>query len=639
MKKTIAVLLAVLTALSALAMLSTLNTAAAGTWRSAYKNYINQKSGDAQARFKLVDIDGDDIPELIYYAGTSLGGMSVSTYGGSGIQTVEMGSGGISYVKGKIYCQYGKQGSYYDRVYSVKNGKFTCEFSGYYYANKTNFDFNRPNDFNYSYVYNTTYNENASYSDYKSKLNSCFNTAAGKQIDMWDANVLNAAQAISAVQNYVGRVQITSVYFDSLGIDLAWSEGDGATMYQIARKMTGESSYTYFSTSNDHFRDNSYKMGVSCTYQVRGYNGSKYGPWSSSRSVVTLFKPELTLSNKSNGIRAEWNKMEGATKYVVYYKQTGAASWSSVETTNNYYPFLNLTKGVSYSFQLRVIGKVNGPYSAVKSLVYTPFSAEKPNLTLTNRNDGILASWNKISNATGYIVYYREYNSSNWQSAQTTDTSFLYDTPWVGKAYCFQVQPKFGSVKGSYSAVRTITYAVVSNAKPVVTLSNKSNGIRAEWNAIYGASSYIVYYREYNNKAWASTETKNTYYPFLNAEQGKAYCFQVQPMFGGTRGAYSSVATIVYTTISQEKPVINIENRANSIYLRWKSIPGAYAYIVYYRKDSDKQWQATQTTNLFFNYTKVTKGTRYAFQVQPVFAAGNGAYSAVTRITFTPTYG
>ena len=37
-------------------------------------------------------------------------------------------------------------------------------------------------------------------------------------------------------------------------------------------------------------------------------------------SAGALSKPNLTVSNKSNGIRAEWNKISDAVKYRVYYK-------------------------------------------------------------------------------------------------------------------------------------------------------------------------------------------------------------------------------------------------------------------------------------------------------------------------------
>ena len=100
-------------------------------------------------------------------------------------------------------------------------------------------------------------------------------------------------------------------------------------------------------------------------------NGTAYGAWSSSKSVVTIEKPELRLSNKNNGVRLEWNAAKGAVKYVVYYKKAGDKSWSSTTTANTYYPYLNVTEGQQYYFQLRAIGQnLNGPYSKVQTKVF-----------------------------------------------------------------------------------------------------------------------------------------------------------------------------------------------------------------------------------------------------------------------------
>ena len=62
--------------------------------------------------------------------------------------------------------------------------------------------------------------------------------------------------------------------------------------------------------------------------------------WTAQSSTLPGAKPALTLSNKSNGIRAEWNKINGATKYIVYYKKNADSKWNSTETANTYYPLL-----------------------------------------------------------------------------------------------------------------------------------------------------------------------------------------------------------------------------------------------------------------------------------------------------------
>ena len=168
-------------------------------------------------------------------------------------------------------------------------------------------------------------------------------------------------------------------------------------------------------------------------------------------------KPTLTLSNKSNGIRAEWNAVSGAAKYIVYYKKSSDSSWSSAQTANTYYPLLNLTKGVSYSVQVQpVFGSVNGLYSKVASLVYQP-ADNRPTLTLTRTSKGLDVSWKAQSGATEYILYYKVENG-DWTQFKTPYTTVHMSKMVSGTKYSFQIRMIYGSQPGGYSKVAAIVY-------------------------------------------------------------------------------------------------------------------------------------------------------------------------------------
>lgn len=270
-------------------------------------------------------------------------------------------------------------------------------------------------------------------------------------------------------------------------------------------------------------------------------NGIKF---STGTPAVKPAAPSLTLSNKSNGIRAEWNKASGAVKYKVYYKKNSDSKWSSAETSNNYYALLNLTAGTQYAVQVQSIGSNNlsGNYSAVKRLVYVP--QVKPAVTLSNKSNGIRAEWKKIAGATKYTVYYKKDSDSKWNVAETGNTYYPLLKLSAGIKYAVQVQPVFNGSKGLYSAVNRLVY--IPQVKPSVTLSNKSNGIRAEWSSVAGADKYIVYYKKDSDSKWNSTETANNYYPLLKLTAGTKYAVQVQPVFKSQKGLYSSVSRLIY---------------------------------------------------------------------------------------------
>ena len=127
-----------------------------------------------------------------------------------------------------------------------------------------------------------------------------------------------------------------------------------------------------------------------------------------------------------------------------------------------------------------------------------------------------------------------------------TERLFPYLNAIKDTAYCFQVQAVFSGVKGAYSDVKTQTYAPVNNIKPVVKLSNKSNGVRVEWGAVKDATAYIVYFKKASSNTWSSAVTTNLYYPCTGTQSGTAYNFQVRAIFYGSGGAYSDVKTITY---------------------------------------------------------------------------------------------
>ena len=292
------------------------------------------------------------------------------------------------------------------------------------------------------------------------------NTESGKLYFVQVQNIFNGKNgAYSKVKSmtYLARANMTTLTYNGSNA-LQWSAVDGANQYQIARKKTGDKAYTYYTTTETGFAEQNVTAGTTYTYQVRAMyktekNGTAYGAWSSSKSVVTIEKPELRLSNKKNGVRLEWNAAKGAVKYVVYYKKAGDKSWSSTTTANTYYPYLNVTEGQQYYFQLRAIGQnLNGPYSKVQTKVfYNPYK-QKPAVALSRGDNSLNASWNAIDGATKYIVYYRRNDTAQWSSTQVADCNFVYPDAVKGTTYCVQVQPVFGSTNGAYSMVQRITY-------------------------------------------------------------------------------------------------------------------------------------------------------------------------------------
>ena len=101
---------------------------------------------------------------------------------------------------------------------------------------------------------------------------------------------------------------------------LSWNSVSGAKSYQIAKKTTQQSNYSYRST---------------------------YGPWSNVMTLRPVVdKPNIYLLEKySNRIQAEWYNVSGASYYKVAYYKKGDSDWTYRDVYggefNIYYPVSN----------------------------------------------------------------------------------------------------------------------------------------------------------------------------------------------------------------------------------------------------------------------------------------------------------
>lgn len=70
-------------------------------------------------------------------------------------------------------------------------------------------------------------------------------------------------------------------------IKIKWSKPSYARKYQVAYKKSSASKYTYVKTSNQYYTIKKLKANTKYTVKVRAINGTKYGKWSSARSLWT----------------------------------------------------------------------------------------------------------------------------------------------------------------------------------------------------------------------------------------------------------------------------------------------------------------------------------------------------------------
>ena len=155
----------------------------------------------------------------------------------------------------------------------------------------------------------------------------------------------------------------------------------------------------------------------------------------------SLATPKITKAESvNNGVKISWGRVNGATRYRVYYK--GSKGWTRLaDTTSNSYTDSKVSSGKTYTYTVRCINSsatkfTSGYDSKGKTVKYI----SAPKITKAESvNGGVKISWNKSNGAEKYRVYYK--GSKGWtRLADTTSNSYKDSKISSGKTYTYTVR-------------------------------------------------------------------------------------------------------------------------------------------------------------------------------------------------------
>ena len=328
------------------------------------------------------------------------------------------------------------------------------------------------------------------------------------------------------------------------GVKLTWGKVSGAAKYRVYRK--GNNGWTKLAdTTSTTYKDKSVSSGKSYTYTVRclSKDGKKFtsGYDSKGKTVKYVAAPKISkIENVNGGVKATWGKVSSAAKYRVYRK--GTNGWTKlVDTTSTTYKDKSVSSGKSYTYTVRCLSKdgkkfTSGYDSKGKTVKYV--SAPKIS-KVESVYDGTKITWNKVTGAEKYRVYYKDRTGWN-KLVDTTGTSVVDNHLFVTehsygnlnfgeKYYTVRCISKDGkSYKSGYDSKGKALTGYNQSVPDVMNISTVSGGIKLEFNyALPENSKYRVYKKE--NGSWKKlAETYNRYYTDKNVKAGKSYTYTVR---------------------------------------------------------------------------------------------------------------
>ncbi|MGN0448715.1 MAG: leucine-rich repeat protein [Acutalibacteraceae bacterium] len=233
-------------------------------------------------------------------------------------------------------------------------------------------------------------------------------------------------------------------------VTLKWNAVPNATGYKIYQK-TSKGWQSLGNVTGTSKTVSGLTAGTKYTFAVKAFavkNGKTI--WSDVYTTINTatkaVKPaKVTSTQNENSIKLTWTKSTGATGYRIYYRTSTKADWKvgKSSTTATSHTFSNLKPNQAFQFAVR-------PYITTDSGVvwsdYTTITASTtpavPVAKVSSPSKGkVTLTWNAVSGATGYQVYYKVGNGS-WKLYKTTSKPATYNFTKLksGTKYTFAVR-------------------------------------------------------------------------------------------------------------------------------------------------------------------------------------------------------
>lgn len=183
-----------------------------------------------------------------------------------------------------------------------------------------------------------------------------------------------------------------------------------------------------------------------------------------------------------------------------------------------------------------------------------PSVANVTKLKASSASKKVKLTWNKVSNASGYIVYQYNASKKTWSKKVTLKAnaaSYTINKLTPGTAYRFAVKAFLKAQNGKQATSKSYTSVYTATAPDAVSFKVTSGKKKAtlRWSKVKGATGYTVYYKSKAKGSWKKLKaTKGTSFTKTKLKSGTAYYFTVK--------AYKTYKKTTYTSAFRSKKAV-----------------------------------------------------------------------------------
>ena len=453
-------------------------------------------------------------------------------------------------------------------------------------------------------------------------------------IRAYNGKYLSAYDSAGTNYNYATAPVLKSVSSVNGGIKITWLDTNiAAKSFYVYRKASGETKWKKVGSSKTtSFTDKTVSNGVTYTYTVRTATATNLSSYD-TKGVSTLYINTPSLSKisiaKNGDITINWKSVKGVKGYYVYRSVDGS-KWAKIATikdpkTLTYKDTSAKKSGVTYTYTVRAVKGSYASYYSTKGIssmfLTTPTVTAKNEYTV-EQGSSVKVSWNSIAGAKSYRIYRKTSTDKSWITLADNYTDKVYydKTAESGVKYYYTVRAKNASYMSGYTSTSLLTVLGTPILKDALLTDA---GVKVTWDAVGGATSYIVFRRTLTG-AWENigTSTTTEYIDATEKSVTMPYIYTVRAVSGNLKSNYMINGVKNFVSVDSVDAIFenNVEANTGFVNLTWVA-SGSDSYEIY-RSDNGSTPVLITTVSASETQTfiddEIIQGTNHIYTVKPI---------------------